>query len=128
MNTTDYFVDDDCDHPMSLRLVRALRWFDWIDLPSLFVVLDIDGSHVGTSSADAAQAAIRRLVERGIVDKRNLERGPRWLHTGNASFEYRLRPQARKRYIARSRCIKGKRGQWRDSCETVNLSRLVGGK
>lgn len=65
------------------RVLRALRWFDWVSLGDLLLALDVeDPSSIGYA---AYQQAVSQLVKRGEIEQRRIDGVSRFC-------EYRITP------------------------------------
>lgn len=70
-------IDEWLEAPRT-RILRALRWFDWVDSDELFLAIGVDRGD--TRARDAYCQMLVQLVRQGAVRKRG-ERG---------AFQYRL--------------------------------------
>ena len=52
-----------------LRLLRALRWFDWVESRDLLAVLEVDADSE-SRERNSMQVTLGRLVRLGLVERR----------------------------------------------------------
>lgn len=72
-----------------IRILRALRWCDWIDVYD-FRDLVLDCTHEDKRSKDAIATGLARLIRLGFVERRGA-RVRTWGYTGGDRYCYDIR-------------------------------------
>ena len=91
---TDKYIPHEWYETPRARLLCALRWFAWADFEDLLDALDSLGADL--TERNALAASLSRLVQYGVVERRDASRNCRGRRYTPGRYQYRLKHYSRR--------------------------------